>query len=93
MFYFEIAEAQKLIWDTAIIASCRFGADKATNTVLAIKNALNDIYERNVYEHVRKEIGIEITEEDIFFAKALAEANDAISHAVNILKEAIRHAK
>ena len=44
MFYFEIAEAQKLIWDTAIIASCRFGADKATNTVLAIKNALNDIY-------------------------------------------------
>lgn len=91
MFYFEIAEAQKLIWDTAIIASCRFGADKATNTVLAIKNALID--ERNVYEHVRKEIGIEITEEDIFFAKALAEANDAISHAVNILKEAIRHAK
>lgn len=91
MFDLEIAKICELTWAVAIESCRRFGADKATNAVLSIKDALTD--KINVYDHVYREAGIDISDDDIIFAKILAEASDAIRHANNILQEALRHGK
>lgn len=84
--FLRIVELQQALIDVMVAACKRFGVKKAKYVISMGGYALREGHD--IYRFIQFEAGIDITEEDVLFIRTIAEAEDAIKHAINILKEA-----